>query len=694
MRRLDARRPHRPWSPRGWGNSRCFRSAGRGWYRWVITAIAVVVVLLSAGMTGVVDRTGSATEPVRQTLIGSPGRGTATATLVEDSAGIRSAPELAWQGVRERADPVGLLYRSVDIDRGLGHVAGLTRVVGPRSVASLAAAPAAFSLMPQPVPKPHIGNIGRWHYETTAKIVKHKLSLDATVTGKDDGDAEIKVHVHSEIKNFDPAGVLHGHNDTIDRLVFHTNNMDGTVNFDWTASKPQKSNAVGVPEAERNVKLPALAELPLVIQGQPFTLEVGSSLHIASGLTAANEKTHGRFTIHFSGDMGFDLGNGAVIPGGNNLLVDAVTIEPDTASTSLAAFGFISVAALPKFTLQPGFTEALFEDDPELKTWVKRIKLGTPRLPGSGPYVQLLTTAGEYESGPLGLLPCEKTTAIFFLGGGVEGTKADPIVLNSAVRANPPTQFCSKDFTAPPPGHPQPVDTPECDPSATGDQSDFFGVPSGSTLSPRGDPRLGGGHPGLDVQRLRDAPVYANFRDTIPITDLNKAIIESFQLQGQPNAGRLVLNATGNAKLVDAQIRVQPFSTLEDFQYGGVVYIAAHYNYTDKSGKERIFTALIRYFHLIDRTHLPRTDKVHKQIDNQDQELLAKDSYHGCTGFGSLMKDGILTPAQLDTHPLIGYLGATQNQHVHISAIFNPGLTPGDDKGLGFDPGVILNHNP
>ena len=660
MKRVSVRWPCAAWSPRRWGNLRFPTDPARGWYCWVITAIAVAMVLLSAGMTGVVDRTSSATEPIRQTLISPPGRHTATAIPVVYSTGIRPVPELALQGMRDRTDPFDLPYLPLGIDRGLGHVTGSTGVVGSRSVASLAAFPApAASIMPGPdavrpaartialgrvaladvpVTVHHTGDKGRWHYDTTATIGNHRLLLDEAVSGKGDGGMEMQVHVTGNIANFDPAGTLHIRDKNINQLVFDSGNMVGTLEFEWTASKAE-SGAAGIPSTEKVVNLPPLAEIPLVIEGEPFTLDIASSLLMNPGFSGANETTHGHFTIHFSGDMGFREENGATTVG-DNLRVN-LTIKPDTSSMSPAApFGVVFAAAVPKFGLVPGFKPSALSSDNgdlaqrahDLIDQAGQLEMPSSRSPGS--YVELITSAGEAESGPLGLLPCEQTTAILSFKGGTDGSTPDPVVLQGNVRANPPTQGCSKDLTPTPAGQSKPVPTGNCDPGATGSATDYYGVPSGSQMRPF----IGtDNHPGMDVKQLRDAPVYANFRGKIPITDLNSA--KRFNPKLPTGLG---LDGTGDAELVDAQIRVQPWESNESYAYGGVIGIAAHYKYTDKSGKDQSFTAYIQYLHLIRKKFPPRRDDL-TLIDNQGQPLDGK-AYQGCTDFGSLMT-GKLTRA-------------------------------------------------
>ena len=104
------------------------------------------------------------------------------------------------------------------------------------------------------------------------------------------------------------------------------------------------------------------------------------------------------------------------------------------------------------------------------------------------------------------------------------------------------------------------------------------------------------------------------------------------------------------------------------------------------------FTVYLEYEHLITPAYLPRLDNG-KYIDNQNNPI-AKGTYQGCTGFGSLMQDqAILSAAQLGQHPLIGFLGSTENPHVHIQAAYSDGSW-GYLKNNFFDPGVILAGHP
>lgn len=239
---------------------------------------------------------------------------------------------------------------------------------------------------------------------------------------------------------------------------------------------------------------------------------------------------------------------------------------------------------------------------------------------------------------------------------------------------------------APTPG-PSPTPTSPCDPSATGSATDFYGVPSGSVMRPF---LHGGTHPGIDVQRVRDAPVFVNLRDSIPLTELNSATMLSTK-----TASGLNVSGSGDAQLQDATVIVQQWSSQDSCCYGGIIDLAAHYTFTANDGSTKTLTLDVEYEHLITPNFLPRKDDGTTYIDNQGKPIAPGDyitKQLGCTGFGKLMTNGAkLTAQQLDSHPLVGYLGATVSPHVHIRASSALGST-GYIQSDQFDPGVVVVH--
>jgi hypothetical protein len=582
-----------------------------------------------------------------------------------------------------------------------------------------AAGPAAPPAKPAPALNPdapvtvsHSGDQEGWHYTTKATVGKDRLDLEETAHRQDAGGMDIEVHATGHLENFRPSAGLEFKDGRITRFGYVYKNAHGTIDFSWTARKDDKG--VGSLDASAQVlKLPPLAELPLDIGGFPFTLDIGSGMLIKPAFTGAGESTHGHFTVQSQGDLGISVENGKATPVGS-LQVDG-QIADDTSSTATAPMGFVGAVALPKLELRPGFLpSSLSSANGGLAQRAHQLLEQNGMMAGPGPglgdggasgsYVELITSGGLADSGPLGLLPCQQTLLFLFLKVGDAGagvSEGRSFQLKTHHRIFPATQGCAQGLgdgggVQKPPS----ASLPPCDAGAAGTDADFLGVSGGKILRPFGGAH---GHLGADVGKLRDAPVFANLRATIPMAELNRVrSVKGVTLEGVPCAeGVQCLKDTvdvtglgiagqGDAKLVDAEVLVQkwsPSKTTVDASYGGVLGLAAHYQYVDNNGKQQVFTAYVEYEHLITGDYPPRRDN--GDFSDDENQKIDSGTYSGCKGFGARMTNGVLTAADLAQHPLIGYLGATQTPHIHIQAAFSFGKV-GYVRQRFFDPAVLL----
>ena len=578
-----------------------------------------------------------------------------------------------------------------------------------------AALPALADESGAPVAVNHTGTANGWQYTTQTTVGTNQLNIDETLTRQDQGGMQIAMHAKGTLSNFNIAADIEIRDGQIVKFTYVNKNVKGTIDFQWTATKSE-SGVGSLQKSDRLVTLPPLASIPLDFEGFPFTLDIDSAMLVEPAFTGKDESTHGHFTVNFSGDQGFTIANGTTTRvGATN---GDVAIDDDTSSLSpIAASAFVGALSLPKLELKPGIApESLQPDNGAFADRAKQLLAqsgyasalasATSSLPSGGAYVQLITSAGTMNFGVAdSLIPCEQTTMELSLkvgnAAGLGVSSTDPnetYMLKTWHRINPAVQYCAKGLASSS-GSPATSPTsspPPCDKSATGSATDFYGVPSGKVLQPfMNTYKSGGHHGGIDVQQLRDAPVFANLRATIPLAELNSALV----LATQKPSG-LGVPGAGDATLKDASVIVQPWypgcgsagscadPSIND-SYGGILGLAAHYDYS-VDGRTDTLTIYVEYEHLVAPPYAPRKDDG-TFVDNQNQPI-ATGEYAGCTGFGSQMTRGAkLTPAQLAQHPLIGFLGATQSPHVHIQTAFSLG-TKGYLKSQFFDPGVVVSH--
>ena len=592
------------------------------------------------------------------------------------------------------------------------------RVVRPFTIPGLIVP--VYAAADQPITIRHAGDKDGWHYETTAIVNKDRLSLDALVKRQDAGAMEIEVRAKGELENFRTTANIEIQKGAVTRFEYANQGLRGTMDFEWTARKGDKG--VGTLEASKQlVTLPPFAELPLDVGGFPFTLDIRAMFLVQPAFTSALEATHGRFKTRFHGDLGFRVDNGVTTRIGR--IEDDGEITDDVKSSSpYAPMGFVAATALPRIELKQGFTpSSLQADNGPLADRVRQLLAQNGMKSGfdsasqpadGGSYAELITSTGLTDSGHLSFFNCQQTSLLVSaqVGGaaalGAPGAADNNEKLGEYHRLKPPIKACepAAASTGGPPASTSSAAAAKvnaCDPNATGDASYFDGVPGGSVM--RGFHGVSGDkHQGVDVMKLRDAPVFVNLRAMIPLSELSQVLTvgkadscTSGQACPDVNRNGLGLAGTGDATLVDATVVVQPWSPTSDPAkppgdgYGGIVGFAAHYQYTDNAGKPQTFTAYVEYEHLITATYLPRRDNG-DFVDNENQKIDAG-AYTGCKGFGASIAAGTMTPDQLARHPLIGYLGSTQNPHVHVQAAFSPGKT-GYLATRFFDPAVLLAH--
>lgn len=211
-------------------------------------------------------------------------------------------------------------------------------------------------------------------------------------------------------------------------------------------------------------------------------------------------------------------------------------------------------------------------------------------------------------------------------------------------------------------------------------------VKGGSIMDPfyRDTSEKGGGggrskHLGIDISLpkggdgsykdpRRGEPVYAAIKVVLPGSVLNSVrVYDKAKDKNQTGVG---LSITGDAELVQAIVKPQPWAPKDDDSYGGIVGVACHYQYKNSSGSNDFFTIYVEYLHLITDTYLPK-NKSGVVASASEWAATGKSS-----GFGPAIKaNAKWAKADLQgiSLPHVGYLGATQTPHVHVQAAFSPG---------------------
>jgi len=605
-------------------------------------------------------------------------------------------------------------------------VRALTRAHGSHRTTPMAAltTPAFAASADEPIKIRHNGEKNGWQFETIATIQPERLELEETLR-RQEGDMEIKLQVKGYLANFRTYTNIEFHNGAVTKFEYVNRDVQGKLEFGWATRKAEAGVGI-LAQANQVVKLPPFAELPLDIGGFPFTLDITSVVLSKPALTGGLESAHGHFTVDFAGDQGMSVSQGVTTPIGS-IRADPQITEDIQSMSPVAPMGFVAAVAFPRLELRQGFLPSSMQGEngplaERVKQLMQQNGMDARFDPGveadasgtGGSYVEIITSTGLVDSGRQVIFPCQQTSLFLSLKVGAAkdlgvsvSTEGQSYELQERHRINPPIQACAKGLVYGSAQQAPSTTIGNCDPNMVGTASDFAGVPGGGVMQPfKGE----FGHKGVDIQKLRGTPVFANIRAEIPLTELNGVKVVRGQVYfpcgGTPGRGGsddadcfkveknstgLGIPGTGNARLVDALVLVQRWSPPKDpvtDGYGGLVGFATHYQYTGNDGASHTFTVYLEYEHLITADYPPRKDNG-DYVDNENRRI-KPGQYTGCKGFGAGMQNRrVMTAAELANHPLIGYLGATENPHVHIQAAYGPGST-GYLRGPFFDPTVML----
>jgi hypothetical protein len=583
-----------------------------------------------------------------------------------------------------------------------------------------------------PVTIRHSGEKDGWQYQTVATVAKDRLDLEE-VLRRQEGGMEIKLQAKGYLENFRSSASIRFENGAITRFEYVNKEVRGKFDFEWATRKADPGPGT-IPQSSQIVKLPPFAEVPLDIQGFPFTLDITSEILVKPALSGAMESALGHFTIEYNGDQGFRVVNGVTTPLGS-LHTNSQITENMKSMSPYAPMGFVAAIALPRLELKQGFVPtSLSKENGALVQRVQQLiyqngpgakfEVGfDPTGSNPGSFVEIITSTGLVDSGRLVMFPCQQTTLVLSLKVGGAGTMGIPVnndgqhyPLEEHHRINPPIQACKERLVYSGTQQPSSGDLLQCDSNAVGSAAYAYGVPGGSILRGfEGEFR----HQGIDVKKLRDAPVFVNLRSSVPIEQFNNVHVvrgrkyfdcnapswadgtdkpssESDCFKTQKNSTGLHIEGRGDAQLITSEVIFQwkppremnmETGKLGD-DYGDVVGLALHYRYQANDGSSKMFTVYLEYEHLISDQYLPRKDGG-QYVDNENQPINAGE-YTGCKNFGAKIKLGAeLEAVALAQFPLVGYLGASETPHVHIQAAYAPGNSR-YLRGPLFDPSILL----
>ena len=127
----------------------------------------------------------------------------------------------------------------------------------------------------------------------------------------------------------------------VSNFSYNASDLNGEVNVDYAATRDGDAAGIDKP----NIKLPALAKIPMPIDGIPFLLTINANLILKPGFGAKKEAASGSFKITYNGDEGFQVKGGTPQSSSN---IDGNGTIGQITTASLAPHGIVIGVAAPK----------------------------------------------------------------------------------------------------------------------------------------------------------------------------------------------------------------------------------------------------------------------------------------------------------------------------------------------------------
>lgn len=268
------------------------------------------------------------------------------------------------------------------------------------------------------------GDDDGWKYHFEHKFTPDRLDftiqLNRSGTVADVTEMDVQITGKGYVQNFESSLSMAINGGKMNQFGFSNKNVNGAVDFDWTAGVP------GTPPkdmGEERIKLPAIMSVPFLVGEVPFTLEIGEALLFHPGFSAKLEIAKGSFHVDYNGVTGLKVtSNEGDSSGQDTSQATADTaIQSSTASSPLAAFGVVIALAMPRFELKTGAEELLNEVPASIadtaaalldKTTIGHyIKKQVNKLkPEGSAYFQVILSSTASHSGMLSLVPCQRFT--------------------------------------------------------------------------------------------------------------------------------------------------------------------------------------------------------------------------------------------------------------------------------------------
>jgi hypothetical protein len=273
------------------------------------------------------------------------------------------------------------------------------------------------------------GKVDGW--DTTIGVTPgtNRLELNFKVSRNYQG-MSVMVSSKGFVKDFVSSSDIQISPGNLDNFSYEAKNLNGEMNVDYAATRGE-GDAAGIDKP--NIKLPALAKIPMPIAGIPFMLTINANLILKPGFGAKKEAASGSFKFTYSGDEGFQVKAGD--PQASSTVNGSGNFERVT-TASLAPHAILIGMAAPKITLSlgPGSAMDVLQEafpstiadsmaDFLAKTaagkWAKK-KIDPSFKTEASASVQTVAVGTMTAAGSLSMVPCKLTRLLLEFKGGAD----------------------------------------------------------------------------------------------------------------------------------------------------------------------------------------------------------------------------------------------------------------------------------
>ena len=200
---------------------------------------------------------------------------------------------------------------------------------------------------------------------------------------------DLRLKVRGHLDEFDTDGVMSIADAALGNFHVNINNIQGEADFDWIARLGEK----GVFSENIKVEVPFNYDIPLIIGGIPFVVEVGVNFLVAPGLTSHYASAAGSYHITLAGNAGISA------TGSDVKTESSLTGTEETGSKQVTSLGVSAVLVAVQ---------------------LPRIGFGLGLLNTSAvAYVDHVLATSVVTAGGLGLIPCRRWQLNSAFGAGV-----------------------------------------------------------------------------------------------------------------------------------------------------------------------------------------------------------------------------------------------------------------------------------